>query len=37
VHDQNRIIVLFPIFDSLRNEPRFQELARKLNVPSKLN
>ena len=35
VHDQNRIIVLFPIFDSLRNEPRFQELAHKLNVPNK--
>ena len=35
VHDQNRIMVLFPMFDSLRNEPRFQELARKLKVPYK--
>jgi len=27
--------LLYPGYDSLRNEPRFQELARKLNVPYK--
>jgi TolB-like protein/Tfp pilus assembly protein PilF len=35
VHDPNVVYMLYPVFDSLRNEPRFQELARKLNVPYK--
>ena len=37
VHDQNRILVSWPIFDNLRNEPRFQALCRKMNLPVKLN
>ena len=37
VHDPNVVFMVYPVFDILRNEPRFQELARKLNVPSKLN
>jgi TolB-like protein/Tfp pilus assembly protein PilF len=27
--------LLLPVFDSLRNEPRFQEIARKMNLPNK--
>jgi hypothetical protein len=35
VHDPNVVFMLYPVFDILRNEPRFQELARKLAVPYK--
>jgi len=35
VHDPNMVFMLYPVFDILRNEPRFQELARKLKVPYK--
>jgi TolB-like protein/lipoprotein NlpI len=35
VHDPNVVFMVYPLFDILRNEPRFQELARKLNVPYK--
>ena len=35
VHDPNMVFMLYPVFDILRNEPRFQELARKMNVPYK--
>jgi tetratricopeptide (TPR) repeat protein len=35
VHDPNVVFMLYPVFDILRNEPRFQELARKLKVPYK--
>ena len=34
-HDPNMVFMLYPVFDILRNEPRFQELARKLAVPYK--
>jgi TolB-like protein len=35
VHDPSTPYLLYPVFDSLRNEPRFQELALKMNVPYK--
>jgi tetratricopeptide (TPR) repeat protein len=35
VHDPNMVFMLYPVFDILHNEPRFQELARKLAVPYK--
>ena len=35
VHDPNVVFTLYPVFDILRNEPRFQQLARKLNLPYK--
>jgi TolB-like protein/Tfp pilus assembly protein PilF len=35
VHDPNVVFMLYPLFDILRNEPRFQELAQKLKVPYK--
>jgi TolB-like protein len=35
MHDPNLPCLLHPGYDSLRNEPRFQELARKINVPYK--
>ena len=34
-HDPNMVFMLYPVFDILRSEPRFQELARKLKVPYK--
>jgi hypothetical protein len=33
-HDQNLVIILWPVFDNLRNEPRFQEIVKKMNLPS---
>ena len=33
VHDPNLIYVLFPLYDNLRNEPRFQDLCRKMKLP----
>ena len=35
VHDPNLIYVLLPLYDNLRNEPGFQDLCRKMNLPSK--
>jgi TolB-like protein/Tfp pilus assembly protein PilF len=35
VRDPSVPFMLYPVFDILRNEPRFQELARKLSVPYK--
>lgn len=35
VRDPNLPYLLFPIYDSLREEPRFQEIARKMNLPFK--
>jgi TolB-like protein/Tfp pilus assembly protein PilF len=34
-HDPTMPYLLLPVYDSLRNEPRFQELARKMNLPFK--
>ena len=34
-HDPNLIYILQPIFDILRDEPRYQEIARKMNLPYK--
>jgi hypothetical protein len=34
-HDPGIIYLQFPWFDSLRDEPRFQEIARKMNLPYK--
>jgi TolB-like protein len=34
IHDPNMIIITSPTYDILRNEPRFQELLRKLNIPN---
>jgi serine/threonine-protein kinase len=33
VHDKSLIYLSLPIFDSLHNEPRFQALCRKMNLP----
>jgi len=35
VHDPGLPYLLMPIFDSLRDEPRFQEIAKKMNLPYK--
>jgi len=35
VRDPNLPYLLFPIYDSLRDDPRFQEIARKMNLPYK--
>ena len=35
VHDPNVVFMLYPVFDFLRNEPRFKELAGKLKIPFK--
>lgn len=35
VHDPNLPYLLLPIYDSLRNDPRFQDLCRKMNLPCK--
>jgi len=35
VRDPNLPYLLFPIHDTLREEPRFQEIARKMNLPYK--
>jgi TolB-like protein/Tfp pilus assembly protein PilF len=34
-HDPNTPYLMWPVFDNLHDEPRFQELARKMNVPYK--
>jgi TolB-like protein len=33
VHDPNLAALRYPIFDCLRNEPRYQNLCRKMNLP----
>ena len=33
--DQNMPYLCFPLFDPLRDEPRFKEIARKMNLPYK--
>jgi hypothetical protein len=35
LRDPNLPYLHFPIYDSLRDEPRFQEIARKMNLPYK--
>lgn len=35
IHDPNTIIITSPTFDILRNEPRFQELSKRLYLPTK--
>ncbi|MCX6254465.1 MAG: hypothetical protein NTV31_08325 [Bacteroidia bacterium] len=35
VHDPNMPYLLNPVFDILRNEPRFRDLTRKMNLPYK--
>jgi TolB-like protein len=35
LHDPVLPALLFPIFDNLREDPRFQEIARKMNLPYK--
>jgi hypothetical protein len=35
LHDPNLPYLLLPIFDNLREDPRFQEIARKMNLPYK--
>jgi adenylate cyclase len=35
VHDVNLTLLTFPIFDCLRNEPRYQALCKKMNLPIK--
>ena len=35
LRDPNLPYLLFPIFDSIRDESRFQEIARKMNLPYK--
>jgi TolB-like protein len=35
VHDPNTPFLSFPVFDILRDEPRFQALCRKMNLPYK--
>jgi hypothetical protein len=34
-HDPNLPYLLNPIYDILRDEPRFREIARKMNLPYK--
>jgi cytochrome c-type biogenesis protein CcmH/NrfG len=34
-HDPNLIYVLLPLYDNLRNKPGFQDLCRKMNLPSR--
>ena len=36
-HDPNLPYLLFPQFDSLRNDPRFQDLCRRLKLPYRMN
>jgi hypothetical protein len=36
MHDPNLAYLLHPGYDSLRNEPRFQGLCKKMNLPYKL-
>jgi serine/threonine-protein kinase len=33
VHDPNLVCLRFPIYDCLRNEARYQDLCRKMNLP----
>jgi hypothetical protein len=35
VHDPALVYLLFPIYESLYDEPRFQEIARKMNLSYK--
>jgi TolB-like protein len=35
IRDQNEPYLCWPVFDLLREEPRFQEIARKMNLPYK--
>ena len=35
VHDPNLPYLLYPLYDNLREDPRFQEIARKMNLPYK--
>jgi TolB-like protein/Tfp pilus assembly protein PilF len=35
VHDQNLVTLTLPLFDCLRNEPRYQALCKKMNLPIK--
>jgi TolB-like protein/Tfp pilus assembly protein PilF len=35
VHSPSVSFILYPIYDFLRNEPRFQDLCRKMNLPYK--
>jgi tetratricopeptide (TPR) repeat protein len=34
-HDPNLPYLLYPIWDSLRNDPRFQDICKKMNLPYK--
>jgi len=34
-HDPNLLGLALPVFDSIREEPRFQEIAKKMNLPYK--
>jgi len=34
IRETNLPYLLFPMFDIIREEPRFQEIARKMNLPS---
>jgi TolB-like protein len=36
MHDPNAPFILYPIFDFIRNDLRFQELCRKMNLPYKI-
>jgi tetratricopeptide (TPR) repeat protein len=33
VRDPNLVALRYPIYDCLRNEPRYQDLCRKMNLP----
>jgi hypothetical protein len=35
--DPNLPYLLMPLYDGLRGDPRFKEIARKMNLPYKLN